>query len=161
MNFSENSRVWIYQADRNLVPEELRAIQERLDAFIASWEAHGKVLKAAAEIKYNRFLIFIVDEAQAPVTGCSIDKSVALLKGLEQEYKLNLFDRMQLAYRDEHGIQVCSKTTFEALIAKGLVNENTLVFNNLAQTYGALQTAWEVPAKQSWHNTLFIKTNLV
>ena len=140
-----------------MAAEELRPIQERLDAFTATWEAHGKVLKAAAEIKYNRFLIFIVDEAQAPVTGCSIDKSVDLLKGLEQEFHLNLFDRMQLAYRDEHGIQVCSKTAFEALIAKGIVNENTLVFNNLAQTYGALQTAWEVPAKQSWHNTLFTK----
>ena len=70
---------------------------------------------------------------------------------------MNLFDRMQLAYRDEHGIQVCSKTAFEALIAKGIVNENTLVFNNLVQIYGALQTAWEVPAKQSWHNTLFTK----
>ena len=157
MNFSENSRVWIYQADRNLTTKELQPIQERLDAFTATWEAHGKVLKAAAAIQYNRFIIFMVDEAQAPVTGCSIDKSVALLKGLEQEFNLNLFDRMQLAYRDEHGIQVCSKTAFEALIAKGLVNENTLVFNNLAQTYGALQTAWEVPAKQSWHNTFFIK----
>ena len=157
MNFSENSRVWIYQADRNLAAEELRPIQERLDAFTATWEAHGKVLKAAAEIKYNRFLIFIVDEVQASVTGCSIDKSVALLKGLEQEFRLNLFDRMQIAYRDEYGIQVCSKTAFEALIAKGLINENTLVFNNLAQTYGALQTAWEVPTKQSWHNTLFTK----
>lgn len=161
MNFSENSRVWIYQADRNLAAEELRAIQERLDTFTATWEAHGKVLKAAAEIKYNRFLIFIVDEAQASVTGCSIDKSVALLKGLEQEFNLNLFDRMQLAYRDEHGIQVCSKATFEELIAKGLVNENTIVFNNLVQTYGALETAWEVAAKQSWHNTLFKKISLV
>jgi hypothetical protein len=157
MNFSENSRVWIYQADRNLAAEELRPIQERLDAFTATWEAHGKVLKAAAEIKYNRFLIFIVDEAQAPVTGCSIDKSVALLKGLEQEFNLNLFDRMQLAYRDEHGIQVCSKAAFENLIATGLVTEDTVVFNNLVQTYAALQNAWEIPAKESWHNTLFTK----
>jgi hypothetical protein len=65
---------------------------------------------------------------------------------------------MQIAYRDEHGIQVCSKATFEELIAKGLVNENTLVFNNLAQTYGALKTAWEVPAKESWHSQLFTKS---
>ncbi|MFM6954898.1 MAG: hypothetical protein ACKOWL_07920 [Sphingobacteriaceae bacterium] len=31
MNFSENSRVWIYQADRNLEPQELVAIQNRLN----------------------------------------------------------------------------------------------------------------------------------
>lgn len=157
MNFSENSRVWIYQADRNLAPEELNAIQKRLNTFTATWEAHGKVLKASAEIKYNRFIIFIVDEAQAQVSGCSIDKSVAVLKTIEQEFNLSLFDRMQIAYRDEHGIQICSKTAFEALIAKGLVTEDTVVFNNLTQTYGALQTSWEVPAKQSWHSTLFSK----
>ncbi|MCX6166528.1 MAG: ABC transporter ATPase [Sphingobacteriales bacterium] len=157
MNFSENSRVWIYQADRNLATQELSSIQNRLNTFTATWEAHGKVLKASAEIKYNRFIIFIVDEAQAPVTGCSIDKSVAVLKTLELEFNLSLFDRMQIAYRDEHGIQVCSKTAFEALIAKGLVTEDTVVFNNLAQTYGALQTSWEVSAKQSWHSTLFSK----
>ena len=159
MNFSENSRVWVYQANRNLAPEELNAIQERLDAFTASWEAHGKVLKAAATIQYNRFIIFMVDEAQASVTGCSIDKSVAVLKTIEQEFNLSLFDRMQLAYRNEHGIQVCSKAAFETLIATGLVTEDTVVFNNLAQTYGALKTAWEVPAKHSWHSTLFTKTS--
>ena len=159
MNFSENSRVWVYQANRNLAPEELNAIQERLDAFTASWEAHGKVLKASAEIKYNRFIIFMVDEAQAQATGCSIDKSVAVLKTIEQEFNLSLFDRMQLAYRNEHGIQVCSKATFETLIATGLVTENTVVFNNLVQTYAALQNAWEIPAKESWHGTLFTKTS--
>jgi hypothetical protein len=157
MNFSENSRVWIYQADRNLAPQELTSIQNRLNTFVATWEAHGKVLKAAAEIKYNRFILLVVDETQAPVTGCAIDKSVAVLKTIEQEFNLSLFDRMQIAYRDEHGIQVCSKAAFEALIAEGLVTEDTVVFNNLAQTYGALQTAWEVPAKQSWHSTLFSK----
>ena len=157
MNFSENSRVWIYQADRNLAPQELTSIQNRLNTFTATWEAHGKVLKAAAEIKYNRFIIFMVDEAQASVTGCSIDKSVAVLKTIEQEFNLSLFDRMQIAYRDENGIQVCSKPAFETLIAKGLVTEDTVVFNNLAQTYGALKTAWEVPAKHSWHSTLFSK----
>ena len=159
MNFSENSRVWIYQADRNLAPEELNAIQNRLNTFTATWEAHGKVLKAAAAIQYNRFIIFMVDEAQASVTGCSIDKSVAVLKTIEQEFNLSLFDRMQLAYRNEHGIQVCSKAAFETLITTGLVTEDTVVFNNLAQTYGALKTTWEVPAKQSWHSTLFTKTS--
>lgn len=159
MNFSENSRVWIYQADRNLAPEELTAVQERLSDFTATWEAHGKVLKAAATIQYNRFIIFMVDEVQASVTGCSIDKSVALLKTIEQEFNLSLFDRMQLAYRDEHGIQVCSKATFESLIATGLVTENTVVFNNLVQTYAALQNEWEIPAKESWHSTLFTKTS--
>ena len=159
MNFSENSRVWIYQADRNLAPQELTSIQNRLNTFTATWEAHGKVLKAAAAIQYNRFIIFMVDEAQASVTGCSIDKSVAVLKTIEQEFNLSLFDRMQIAYRDENGIQVCSKPAFETLIAKGLVTEDTVVFNNLAQTYGALKTAWEVPAKHSWHSTLFTKTS--
>jgi len=41
-----------------------------------SWTAHNNQLKAKGEIRYNRFLILIVDESQAGASGCSIDKSV-------------------------------------------------------------------------------------
>lgn len=154
MHFSENSRVWIYQADRELLPQEHEAISEQLQAFTKQWEAHGKVLKAGFELRYNRFIVIIVDENQAPATGCSIDKSVALLKSLEQEFDLNLFDRLQLAYRSGNNIEVCSKAAFEQKIASGELHAESIVFNNLVQNYADYLQAWEVPAKKSWHARL-------
>src|SRR5476649_3050231 len=100
MQFSENSRVWVYQSDKKLSDQEVQQIQAQLDSFTTGWTAHNSQLKAKAEIRYNRFLILVVDESQAGASGCSIDKSVHFMKELEQQFNINLFDRFNLAYRD-------------------------------------------------------------
>src|ERR1700749_1742248 len=100
MQFSENSRVWIYQSDKKLADAEVQQIQQNLDAFTTQWTAHNPQLKAKAEVRYNRFLILIVDESQAGASGCSIDKSVNFMQHLERQFNINLFDRFNLAYRD-------------------------------------------------------------
>ncbi len=62
MQISENSRIWIYQANRELTTQEQTLIQQKLDAFVASWQAHGHQLAALAEIRYQRFVILAIDE---------------------------------------------------------------------------------------------------
>src|ERR1700712_1888920 len=99
MIFSEKSRVWIYQSDKQLSDENVSALQQQLDSFTTGWTAHNSQLKAKAEIRYNRFIILIVDESQAGASGCSIDKSVNYMKQIEQQFNINLFDRFNLAYR--------------------------------------------------------------
>jgi len=42
----EESRVWIYQANRSFSEEELQEIESKLDVFIQNWAAHGSDLKA-------------------------------------------------------------------------------------------------------------------
>src|ERR1700743_1173169 len=104
MHFSENSRVWVYQSDKKLSGVEVEQIQKELDAFAINWTAHNHQLKAKAEVRYNRFLILIVDETQAGASGCSIDKSANFMKALEQEFGISLFDRFNFAYRDGENI---------------------------------------------------------
>ena len=155
MQFSENSRVWIYQSDKELTTEQTQKLQQQLDNFTHNWTAHNHQLKAAAVVKYNRFITLIVDESQAGATGCSIDKSVHFMKQVEQEYYINLFDRFNLAYRTGSGIVSAPRAQFEELIKTGVIDENTGVFNNMVQTLADLQTKWEVPLKDSWHMQLF------
>lgn len=155
MQFSENSRVWIYQSDKELTAEQTQKLQQQLNNFTENWTAHNHQLKAAAMVKYNRFIMLLVDESQAGATGCSIDKSVHLMKQLEQEYHINLFDRFNLAYRTDSGIDSAPRAQFEELIKAGVIDENTVVFNNMVQTLADLQTKWEVPLKISWHMQLF------
>ncbi len=100
MQFSENSRVWVYQADRELTDREVQQVQIQLDNFTTGWTAHNNQLLAKAEIRYNRFLILIVDESRAGASGCSIDKSVNFIKQVEKEFNINLLDRFNLAYRE-------------------------------------------------------------
>jgi hypothetical protein len=155
MQLPENSRVWIYQSNRALNTAENEKILQQLNTFTQAWTAHNQQLKAAALVKYNRFIILIVDESQAGATGCSIDKSVHMMKQLEQQYQINLFDRFNLAYRNAAGITSVPRNEFEELIKTGEITEDTIVFNNMVQNVAELQTKWEVPLKNSWHIKLF------
>ncbi len=155
MQFSENSRVWIYQSDKKLTDNEVLQIKVLLDNFTIGWTAHNNQLKAKAEIRYNRFLILVVDENQAGASGCSIDKSVNFMKQLQDQFNINLFDRFNLAYREGDQILSTGRNDFEALLKDGKINAETIVFNNLVQNLAELQTKWEVPFKESWHIQLF------
>ncbi|RYU90846.1 ABC transporter ATPase [Mucilaginibacter terrigena] len=155
MEFSSHSRVWVYQSDRKLTDTEVLQAQILLDNFTTGWTAHNNQLLAKAEIRYNRFLILIVDESQAGASGCSIDKSVNFMKQMEQQFGINLFDRFNLAYRDGEEVVSVSRHQFEELLKAGTINTETIVFNNLAQNITELQTKWEVPFKDSWHIQLF------
>jgi hypothetical protein len=155
MQFSENSRVWVYQADRKLTVSEVQQIQDELNSFATGWTAHNNQLKAKGEVKYDRFLILTVDENQAGASGCSIDKSVRFIKDIEQQFSINLLDRFNLAYREGSEVLSAPRHVFEDMIKQGSINTNTVVFNNIVQNLKELQTKWEVPFKDSWHLQLF------
>ena len=149
-----NAKVWVYQSYRALTNEEATEITKAGERFISDWAAHGASLKASFEIMYNRFIVLAVDEQQALASGCSIDKSVKFIKDIEQQFNLILFDRMQVAYRKENEIVVCKLSEFEKLAEQGLINETTIVFNNMVTTKTAFDTEWEVPLKHSWHKKM-------
>ncbi len=155
MEISENSRVWIYQSNRTLNIEEEKQIQQILDDFTSQWLAHGRQLTAKGEIRHHLFILLSVDEQQAGATGCSIDKSVNLMKEMEQQFNITLFDRFQIAYRDEENIISCNRESFENLLKTGKVNLETLVFNNIISSRKELVNNWEIPMKNSWHAQVF------
>jgi hypothetical protein len=155
MEFSQHSRVWIYQADKKLTDQETLQIQQELDKFTTGWTAHNNQLKAKGEVRYNRFLVLIVDESQAGASGCSIDKSVHFMKQLEQHFNINLFDRFNLAYRDGEEILSLPRHAFEDMLKQGKINTETIVYNNMVQNLTELETKWEVSFKNSWHIQLF------
>jgi len=155
MQFSENSRVWVYQVNRKLSDNEVEELKVLLNSFTTGWTAHNNQLKAKAEIRYNRFLILIVDESQAGASGCSIDKSVHFMQQVETKFNINLFDRFNLAYREGNEILSAPRREFEELLKQGSINTNTIVFNNMIQNLAELNSKWEVPFKDSWHIQLF------
>lgn len=150
------NKVWVYQADRFLTSEEVINIEKDLIAFVATWTAHGSALAGRASIEENLFLILEVDERQAGVTGCSIDKSVHFLKALGQKYNVDFFDRMKVSYRSSDGqVNLVNRSNFEGLIKDGFVNADTIVFNNLVQNSEELEAKWQIPFKDSWHSKVF------
>lgn len=148
-------RIWVYQANRIMSGDEKVAILEKLKTFTSQWKAHGKPLAASVEVRYGLFIVLAIDQSVEMPSGCSIDKSVHLLKELERELGIDLFDRMQIAYRVGGQIEVLPRERFEAKIAEGEITPETVVFNNLVSNRKELEESWEVPFKESWHAKVF------
>jgi hypothetical protein len=151
-NMPSDARLWVYQNTKKFTAGEKGAILAEGNKFISEWSAHGAALKASFDVLYDLFIVIAVDEQQALASGCSIDKSVNFIKALEQKLGLNLFDRMNVAYKEGAEIKNCSYREFELLAAAKKVNENTIVFNNMVTTKSGFEKDWEVPLMRSWHH---------
>lgn len=146
----ETSRVWVYQSTRKLEDVEVRTISQALNSFTQQWAAHGQPLKSSFKIFYHQFIVLAADESFNEASGCSIDDSVHIVKEIDQTFRLNLFDRTDIAFlKDEHVVIIKLNELSQALAA-GIWNQNTLFFNNVVAVKGALQTNWLVPAANTW-----------
>ncbi|MGB0862223.1 MAG: hypothetical protein ACPGXZ_04860 [Saprospiraceae bacterium] len=149
---ADTSRVWIYQSNQAFSAAQAQEIQLKIKAFCKSWVSHSNQLKADGALVHNRFVVLSVDESQAGASGCSIDKSVHFIKGIEQTFGVNMFDRMLFAYQNQAGeVKTASSMQFSELYKDGLINDDTLVFDNLVKTKADFQQKWLKPLKDSWH----------
>ena len=154
-NLPEESRIWIYQSNRKFSDEEIAEIENDLKSFIENWSAHGTSLEASYLLKYNRFIIFAVNQEVQQATGCSIDSSVVFIQGLEQKYKVDLLDKMNVTFKNGEHIAHKSLIDFKRMAKEKAVTANTIVFNNLVNTIEEFKENWEVPAGESWHSRFF------
>lgn len=152
----EESRVWIYQANRSFTEQELEEIQSKLDVFIENWTAHGSDLQSGYVIKYKRFIIIALNQNLNKATGCSIDASVHFIQQLEKEYQVDLMDKMNVSYKQGDFIAYKTLLDFKKMAKEKAISKNTIVFNNLVTNIAEFNENWEVPASESWHSR-FVK----
>jgi hypothetical protein len=156
-NYPENSRVWVYQADRILNDGEVDTIEIALKNFVPTWTAHGKHLDASFAILFNTFIVLIVNESLEKASGCSIDSSVKVIKELGQELNINFFDRFAITYIQGEEFNCVTKEQFQALVNAN--TENLWVFNNTITSLKALKQNWLIPFKYSWQEQYFAEVN--
>lgn len=147
----ETSRVWVYQANRSFSEEEITELRSLLDEFITQWTAHGSQLKAGYDLPYNRFIVIALDQSQASASGCSIDASVRFIQALEEKFKVELLDKMNVSYKQGEFIAYKPLQDFRKMAKEKAVSGNTIVFNNLVTNKHEYLHHWEVPASESWH----------
>lgn len=155
-NLPDNSRVWIYQSDREFTAQEVEFISEKAIDFINSWTRHGDDLKGSFTIKYNQFLVLAVDESFNNVSGCSIDSSVRFVQELEQELQIDLMNKMNITFKDDAHINLVKLSDFQRFAAVQRITSETIVFNNMVNTKQEFENNWEVPAKESWHKRFLV-----
>lgn len=145
-----DGRVWIYVANRVLEQSEQEAICEHLKSFCSSWAAHGNQLAADFAIFHHQILVLAIDENVEAATGCSIDKATAIFQQIETQLDVDLFNRMNLAFRTAEGIRLVKLQDVNQAYHSGLITDETLLLDNTITSLAELKQRWEVPFKSSW-----------
>ncbi len=144
-----DARIWIYQSTSPFTREIADELQADIQEFTEQWSAHQQPLAAYGEVLHHRFVVLMVDERLNKASGCSIDASVAFIRGLEEKYSLQLFDRMTFSFVHGDQITTVPKEQFSALYKSGEITEDTVVFDNLIRTK-AEWDSWQKPLGKSW-----------
>ncbi|MBV6644990.1 MAG: hypothetical protein KI790_06055 [Cyclobacteriaceae bacterium] len=151
----DQAKVWIYQADRPFTNVEEKLIRERSQSFIETWAAHGQPLAGSYQLLHHQFLVIAVDESLNGASGCSIDASVGLIRDLQSNLQLDFLDRSKVAFMVDDQVFLHRLTELKQVVAEGVVNENTRLFNNSIDTLGEWKTSWITPARESWMKRYF------
>ncbi|TAH25250.1 MAG: hypothetical protein EAZ07_07600 [Cytophagales bacterium] len=159
INFNSDSKVWIYPSNRTLEPSDIETISSMLQSFIETWESHGKPLKASYQILEQRFILIAVDESYSNASGCSIDKSVAIIKKLDESLNLGLLNRGSLSYISSTSeIMTINFDQIKKAISSGEIDSETIVFDCNITQLSDLKQNWKKPAKETWLKRMILQT---
>jgi len=149
-DFNDASKVWIYQSSRLFFISEALDIEEKLAKFTADWKSHGAPVKGYANLFFGQFIVVIADETATGVSGCSTDSSVKVIQEIEQQMKVQLFERQTLAFIVDQKIQLLPMSQLDYAVKNNFINQDTLYFNNIVLTKKQLEENWIIPIKNSW-----------
>src|SRR5579862_7249579 len=149
-NFAPESRVWIYQANRMFSLSEVLEVEDMVNEFVDSWHSHGVPVLGFGTVFFGQFILLIADESASGVSGCSTDSSVRLIKAIEGQLAVDLFDRQLLAFLVEGKVQLLHLARIEYALKHNYIIGESLFFDNSVSDLADLTNHWIVPAKESW-----------
>ncbi len=143
-------RVIIYPASRPFTSKESKVITEKLYDFLATWAAHGKPLSSSFKIEKNQFIIVCVDEEIEAASGCSIDSLGTVMREIDQEFQLGLFDRMKATFVENAETKTLKLQDFRTGLKNGEISKDIQVFDFSKNTYVAFLSDFLLPLRRSW-----------
>lgn len=145
-------RVIVYPASRPFSAKESKIITEKIYDFLTSWAAHGKPLSSSFKIEKNQFIVVCVDEEKEAASGCSIDSLGNVMRKLDQEFQLGLFDRMKASFIENGEVKTLKLQDFRNGLKNGEISENIEVFDFSKDSYISFLSDFLLPLKRSWAN---------
>ncbi|WP_335743860.1 ABC transporter ATPase [Tenacibaculum todarodis] len=149
-NLSEEAKVWIYPSSRKFHQPEIPELEKKIEDFITDWKSDDESFKASYQLKYNRFIVFSA-EGDKPFTNADIDLQVAFIIQLQEGYKVELLDKMNVCFKQGEYVQYKDLKDFKKLVKNKAVNEKSIVFDNLITSKSEFKYYWEVPITESWY----------
>ena len=151
-DFSDDSRVWIYQASRLFTLSEALQIEEILKDLVINWNAHGTPVKGYANLFFGQFIILMADE-NSTVSGCSIDSVVRIIQQIEKQFGVEMFNWQNLAFVVKDKVQIIPRQQFNYALENNFITPQTLFFNNVVANKKELENNWIIPVSESWLKT--------
>ena len=146
----DDSRVWIYQSNRDFNESEIGIINDKTIPFLDKWQAHGKDLECSYSIIDKRFIIIAVNESVNPIGGCSIDFSLQLIKDISNTIGIDLLNRLVVNYKLDNRIESLSLSDLKNKIKDGVFSPETIIFNTDIDSKSELLNNFEIDIKSSW-----------
>lgn len=90
----DDSRVWLYLADRPMDKSEEEWFNAELGLFLNSWSAHNKQLQCGGVVLFSQYVVLVVNEGFQKASGCSIDSSIHFIKKAGTTLNIDFFNRL-------------------------------------------------------------------
>lgn len=151
-SISEDAKVWIYPSSRKFYPTEIVEVEQKIKAFVKNWKVDDENFKVSYQFLYNRFIVLIADDENATLSNADIDASVSFILELQENYKIELLDKMNVCFKQGEFVQYKELKDFKKLIKTRAVTGKTIIFDNLVSNNYDFKNFWELPISESWYN---------
>jgi len=152
---SSHSPIWIFQCNKMLDSSLISQIEFDVKNFLNNWTSHNLEMKSSYKILHDLFLVISVENNFSNPSGCSIDKLINFVKNINQIYNIDFLNRLNVSFRHENKIKVVELIEFKNLILNGIIDSDTIVFNNMIHTKAELNENWETKVSESWYKKYF------
>lgn len=153
---TKDFRIIIFPASRPILENEQSDICQKTSTFLEKWKAHGEPLFAEIEIVYQQFIIIKIDETQTMASGCSLDNLNGIMREIEAQYQLGIFNRMKACFLENNEVKTMPLAGFRSAIKESKINHNIQVFDFSVANADDFQKKFLLPLNESWAKT-FIK----
>lgn len=149
---TDDAKVWVYPSSRKFYPNEIAEVEEKIKLFIESWKPEDENFKASYQFLYNRFIVLFADDETSNLTSADIDASVSFILNLQEEYKIELLDKMNACFKQGEFVQYKDLKEFKKLLKNRALTAKSIIFDNLITTKVDFENNWEIPLEDSWYN---------
>jgi hypothetical protein len=146
----DSARIWLFGISPSLDEQGSRSFLNRIDAFLAEWNAHGVPVRSGRQLIAGAFLVVAVDEA-SETSGCSIDRMFGLLRELERELGVSALDSGRVFVRHSDGrVEALSRADF-----RDRGDLHTIIYDTTAERLGEIRSGhWIRKAEEAWPGKL-------
>jgi hypothetical protein len=149
---SDEAKVWVYPSSRKFYPTEIAEIEQKIKSFVENWKPDDENFKASYQFLYNRFIVFAAELENTTLTNADIDASVSFILELQETYKVDLLDKMNVCFKQGDFVQYKELKDFKKLVKKRAVTGKTIIFDNLITNNHDFKHFWEISIEESWYN---------